>query len=156
MLHCASQRGRQCLDQRSSSVEPFAPTRDFKSPSRDVHDNFEPMRCDPAVSPHRIVDPPCDCWGATAPADCREARQDLWSRVVRAQIEAIRYTFNVQSAGRDLSRSWIWEPKTDELTYEGKDKSDKPVEVTYLRSQLGSQSAEVKETIDPDFLNDNY
>jgi len=30
------------------------------------------------------------------------------------------------------------------------------VKVTYLRSQLGRQPAEVKETIDPDFLNDNY
>src|ERR1700751_5832018 len=72
------------------------------------------------------------------------------------QIEAIRYTFNVQSPGRDLSRSWIWEPNTDQVTYEGKDKSGKPVKVTYLRSQLGSQSAEVKEAIDPGFLNDNY
>jgi len=72
------------------------------------------------------------------------------------QIEAIRYTFNVQSAGLNLSRSWIWEPKTDQVTYEGKDKSGKPVKVTYLRSQLGSQSAEVQENIDPGFLNDNY
>src|SRR5690349_9440015 len=72
------------------------------------------------------------------------------------QIEAIRYTFNVEAPGLDLSRSWTWEPKTDQVTYEGKDKSGKPVKVTYLRSQLGSQSAEVKETIDPDFLNDNY
>jgi hypothetical protein len=30
------------------------------------------------------------------------------------------------------------------------------VKVTYLRSQLGSQSAEVKDDIDPGFLNDNY
>jgi hypothetical protein len=72
------------------------------------------------------------------------------------QIDAIRYTFNVQSPGLDLSRSWIWEPKTDQVTYEGKDKSGKPVKVTYLRSQLGSQSAEVKDDIDPGFLNDNY
>lgn len=72
------------------------------------------------------------------------------------QIEALRYTFNVQLPGRDLSRSWIWEPKTDQVTYEGKDKSGKPVKVTYLRSQLGSQSAEVKDDIDPSFLNDNY
>src|ERR1700737_1719272 len=42
------------------------------------------------------------------------------------QIEAIRYTFNVQSPGRDLARSWIWEPKTDQVTYEEKDKSGKP------------------------------
>ena len=72
------------------------------------------------------------------------------------QIEAIRYTFTGQSPGRDFSRLWIWEPKTDQVTYEGKDKSGKPAKVTYLRSQLGSQPAEVKETIDPDFLNDNY
>ena len=72
------------------------------------------------------------------------------------QIEAIRYTFNVEAPGLDLARSWIWEPKTDQITYEGKDKSGKPVKVTYLRSQIGSQSAEVKETIDPGFWNDNY
>ncbi|MGC2203164.1 MAG: hypothetical protein WA633_23870 [Stellaceae bacterium] len=72
------------------------------------------------------------------------------------QIEAIRYTFNAQGPGLDLARSWIWEPKADQVTYEGKDKSGKPVKVTYLRSQLGSQSAEVKEDIDPGFLNDNY
>ena len=72
------------------------------------------------------------------------------------QIEAIRYTFNAEAPGLNFSRSWTWEPKTDQVTYEGKDKSGKPVKVTYLRSQLGSQSAEVKGDIDPGFLNDNY
>ena len=72
------------------------------------------------------------------------------------QIEAIRYTFNAEAPGLDLSRSWTWEPKTDQVTYEGKDKSGKPVKVTYLRSQLGSQTAEVKDDIDPGFVNDNY
>jgi hypothetical protein len=72
------------------------------------------------------------------------------------QIEAIRYTFKAEAPGIDLFRSWIWEPKTDQVTYEGKDKSGKPVKITYLLSQLGSQSAEVKADIDPGFLNDNY
>jgi len=72
------------------------------------------------------------------------------------QIEAIRYTFSAQAPGVDLFRSWTWEPKTDRVTYEGKDKSGKPVKVTYLRSQIGNQSAEVKDDIDPGFLNDNY
>jgi len=72
------------------------------------------------------------------------------------QIEAIRYTFNAEAPGLNLSRSWTWEPKTDQVTYEGKDKSGNPVKVTYLRSQLGSQPAEVKENIDPGFVNDNY
>jgi len=72
------------------------------------------------------------------------------------QVEAIRYTFKAQLPGVDVARSWIWEPKTDQVTYEGKDKSGNPVKVTYLRSQLGSQPAEVNETIDPSFLNDQY
>ena len=37
------------------------------------------------------------------------------------QIEAIRYTFKAEAPGVDLFRSWIWEPKTDQVTYEGKD-----------------------------------
>src|SRR5437660_12220203 len=72
------------------------------------------------------------------------------------QIEAIRYTFNVEAPGLNLSRSWTWEPKTDQVTYEGKDKSGKPLKVTYVRSQLGSQPADVRDDIDPGFVNDNY
>jgi hypothetical protein len=76
---------------------------------------------------------------------------DSWDR-----IEAIRYTFNLQWSGLNLSRSWIWEPKSGHITYEGKDKSGKPVKVTYLRSQLSSQSDDVKKDIDPGFINDQY
>lgn len=72
------------------------------------------------------------------------------------QIEAIRYTFNLQAPGRNVSRSWTWEPKSGQVTYEGKDKSGKPVKVTYLSSQLSSQPADVKENINPDFINDQY
>jgi len=72
------------------------------------------------------------------------------------QIEAIRYTFNAEAPGLNVSRSWTWEPKTDHVIYEGKDKSGNPVKVTYLRSQLGSQPANVKDDIDPGFVNDNY
>jgi hypothetical protein len=72
------------------------------------------------------------------------------------QIEAIRYTFNAEAPGLNVSRSWTWEPKTDQVTYEGKDKSGNPVKVTYLRSQLGSQPANVRDDVDPGFLNDNY
>lgn len=72
------------------------------------------------------------------------------------QIEAVRYTFNVKLPGIDLTRSWTWQPKTDQVTYERKDKSGAPVTVTYQRSQLDSQSANVKEVIDPGFVNDQY
>jgi hypothetical protein len=72
------------------------------------------------------------------------------------QIEQIRYTFNAQLPGATLARSWIWEPKTGRVTYEGKDKAGNPVKVSYLRSQLASQDAMVKDEIDPGFVNDQY
>jgi hypothetical protein len=53
------------------------------------------------------------------------------------QIEAIRYTFNLPAF--KISRTWVWEPKADRVTYEGKDKAGNPVKVTYVRSQLSSQ-----------------
>src|SRR5437773_11722468 len=72
------------------------------------------------------------------------------------QIEGIRYTFNIQLPGLNVSRSWVWEPKTGQVSYEGKDKDGKPVKATYVRSQLNSQSDAVKNDIDPGFINDNY
>jgi len=74
------------------------------------------------------------------------------------QVDAIRYTFNVDLAALKLklSRSWVWEPKTDRISYEGKDKAGNPVKVTYSRSQLATQSAVVKEEVDPAFQNDQY
>jgi len=72
------------------------------------------------------------------------------------QIEAIRYTWNAQFPGVNLSRSWVWEPKKNQVSYEGKDKDSKPVKATYLRSQLNNQPGNVKNEIDPAFVNDNY
>src|SRR5216684_3191318 len=63
------------------------------------------------------------------------------------QIEAIRYTFNLQIPvfKLDLSRTWTWEPKTGQVTYEGKDKDGKPVKITYVRSQVNSAPANVQD-----------
>jgi hypothetical protein len=72
------------------------------------------------------------------------------------QIDAIRYTFNVQFPGVNVSHSWVWEPKSWQVSYEGKDKDGKPVKATYVRSQLSSQSDAVKNEIDPAFINDQY
>ena len=71
------------------------------------------------------------------------------------QIEAIRYTFNGQGP-LELSRTWVWEPKTGQVSYEGKDKVGKPVKLTYPRSQLSSKAAIVKDEIEPAFINDQY
>lgn len=72
------------------------------------------------------------------------------------QIEAVRYTWSAQFGTVDLSHAWVWEPKTNKVTYEGKDKDGKLVKATYVRTDLSSQSDEVKNQIDPAFLNDNY
>ena len=74
------------------------------------------------------------------------------------QIEGIRYTFNIDlpALNLKLAHMWEWEPKTGKVTFEGKDKDGKPVKVTYLRSQLSSQPANVKDEIDPAFMNDQY
>ena len=70
------------------------------------------------------------------------------------QVEAIRYTFNIPEF--KLSRTWVWEPKTDTVSHEGKDKQGNPVKVTYKRGDLDSQSDDVKKNIDPAFVNDQY
>ncbi len=73
------------------------------------------------------------------------------------QIDAIRYTWNGEIPGVfKLAHTWEWEPKTNKVSYEGKDKDGKPVKVTYTRSELGSQPDAVKNEIDPAFINDNY
>jgi hypothetical protein len=74
------------------------------------------------------------------------------------QIEAIRYTFNLQlpALNVNLSRSWVWEPKTGQISYEGKDKDGKLVKATYIRSQVNSAPDNIKNEIDPAFNNDQY
>lgn len=72
------------------------------------------------------------------------------------QIEDIRFTFSAQLPGIKLSRSWEWEPKTGKVTYESKDKDGKPVKVTYQRSNLKKESAQVQDEIEPSLVNDTY
>ena len=71
------------------------------------------------------------------------------------QIERVRYTFNIDIPVLKASRTWEWNPKTNIVTYEGKDKDGKPTQVTYPRSQLSSESDAVKK-VDAGFINDNY
>jgi hypothetical protein len=98
-----------------------------------------------------------------APSSWAQTRPPIFEKVAKTygldswdKIEAIRYTWNIQFGAFNLSRSWEWEPKTTQVTYEGKDKDGKPVKVTYKRSELGSQPDSVKNDVDPGFINDNY
>src|SRR5207245_6089928 len=73
------------------------------------------------------------------------------------QIEANRYTCSVDIPGLfKATHKWEWEPKTGKITFESTDKDGKPVKVTYGSSQLGSQPDQVKNEVEPAFVNDNY
>jgi hypothetical protein len=100
---------------------------------------------------------------ALAPNSWAQTRPPILEQVAKTygldsygQIEAIRYTWSAQFPGVDISRSWVWEPKTNKISYDGKDKEGKPLKVSYSRSELASQSDVIKNVVDPAFLNDNY
>ena len=93
-----------------------------------------------------------------------QERAPILEKIVKAygldsygQIEVIRYTWNGEIPGVfKLSHAWEWEPKTGKITYEGKDKDGKPVKVSYVQSELNKQSDQVKNEVEPAFVNDNY
>jgi hypothetical protein len=72
------------------------------------------------------------------------------------EVDGIRYTFNAELPGIKRSDTWEWNPKTDTVSYEGKDKEGEPIKVTYQRSRLASQSDAIKNQVDPAFINDQY
>lgn len=73
------------------------------------------------------------------------------------QVEAIRYTWSGEVPNIfKVSHTWEWEPKTGKVTFETTDKDGKPVKVSYVRSQLNTAPAQVKEQVEPAFVNDNY
>jgi hypothetical protein len=95
-------------------------------------------------------------WAQTRPPIAEQIAKtygiDSWG-----QVEAIRYTWNGEVTGLfKVSRTWTWEPKTGMVTYEGPDKAGKTVKVTYNSNQLGSEPDNVKNEIEPGFVNDQY
>jgi hypothetical protein len=99
-----------------------------------------------------------------APSSWAQQRDPIIEKIAKTygldsygQIEAIRYTWNGEIPGLfKLSHAWEWEPKTGKITYESKDKDGKPVKVAYDSSKLSTQSDQVKNEIEPAFVNDNY
>jgi hypothetical protein len=94
-------------------------------------------------------------WSQTCPPAVEQIAQ-AYGIDSFGQIDAVRSTFNLDFPGLKVAQSWIWEPKADRVTYEGKDKAGNPVKITYLRSQLSSQPDNVKNEIDPSFNNNQY
>ena len=77
---------------------------------------------------------------------------DSWDK-----IDSIRYTWNIDIPGLfKATHKWEWEPKTGKISFESTDKEGKPVKVSYDSSQLNSQPDQVKNEVEPAFVNDNY
>jgi len=98
---------------------------------------------------------PAASWAEQRPAIAEQLAK-TYGLDAFGQIEGVRYTFNAELPGVQFSRKWEWNPKTDTVSYEGKDKEGKPVKATYQRSLLGNQSDAVKNEIEPAFTNDQY
>jgi len=94
--------------------------------------------------------------GAQTPSRLDEQIAKTYGLDSWGQVEAIRYTFNLELQGLNLSRSWVWNPKSGQISYEGKDKDGKPVKASYVESEYYKESATVKDEVEPAFVNDNY
>ena len=94
-------------------------------------------------------------WAQTCPP-AAEKIAEAYGLDSFGQIDAVRSTFNIDFPGLKISQSWIWEPKADRVTFEGKDEASNPVKISYVRSQLSSQPDNVKNEIDPSFNNNQY
>ena len=68
-------------------------------------------------------------------------------------IQKMQYTFNQKEGDQTLRRFWIWEPKTDRVTYKG---GDYQPAISYYRKDLSENSAANVKQIDQWFLHDNY
>jgi len=70
------------------------------------------------------------------------------------EIEEIKFTFNVKKGETAASRSWVWMPKTDRVTYLGDGKTHEAI--TYNRKDLSDTGSESFREIDSHFINDQY
>src|SRR5882672_11560995 len=94
---------------------------------------------------------------ALAPNCSAQGRAPILDQVAKTygidswdQVEGIRYTWNAEIKGLfKAAHKWEWEPKTNKVSYEGTDKDGKPVKVSYVRTDLGTQPDAVKNEVDP-------
>jgi len=86
--------------------------------------------------------------------------EDVRQRIARSygidwfdQVEQIQYTFNVKFGDKRVSRFWIWEPKSDKVTFKAADSEEY---TTYNRKEINDTASEKLKKIDSWFINDNY
>ena len=97
---------------------------------------------------------------ACSGVNSRAAKADIRQKVAEAygiqdfgQIEQIRYTFNVRLGDKNVSRSWTWRPKLDEVIFKAGSHAQP---ITYSRKKLSASAPDNLKKIDGWFINDNY
>ncbi len=70
-----------------------------------------------------------------------------------SKVKKIDYTFNVIFNGKTFNRKWEWFPKTNDVTFWGKDSTGKEIKVSYNRNKNMDDKTK---KIDAAFINDNY
>ena len=86
-------------------------------------------------------------------ADIRRKVAEAYGIQFFDQIEQIRYTFNVQKGDKRVSRLWIWQPKTDQVTFKSGPNAEP---IVYQRKEITSATQDKLKKIDGWFINDNY
>lgn len=93
---------------------------------------------------------------SSPPADAAEHIARAYGIDQFENIDAVRYTFNVQIKNRQIRREWVWEPDSDRIAYSGQKKGGERVSRTYLRSRINEDAPEDLVGIDRRFINDQY
>ncbi len=72
-----------------------------------------------------------------------------------SKVKSISFTFNVKTQKGTVSRSWYWEPGTNNVTYKGPGKDGKPMTYSYITGSV-DKSDTIKSFVDARFINDQY
>ena len=72
------------------------------------------------------------------------------------EVNELKYTFNMQTSARRVSRTWIWEPKEKRVTFQGSGRDNKPIIITYRTFDVTEDSGESMKRIDRLFMSDQY
>jgi hypothetical protein len=73
-----------------------------------------------------------------------------------SKVKSIEFTFNVDfGKNRKVARSWIWDPQTNQVTYDGPGQDGKEMKYSYNRNKLDTSNKKEK-SIDAKFINDSY
>jgi hypothetical protein len=86
--------------------------------------------------------------------DIRQKIADAYGIRSFAQVEQIRYAFNVQFGEKYVKRAWTWWPQQDRVEF--RPDGDAGRAIRYARSDLDSGKADDLRELDAKFINDQY